>query len=118
MKAAGFWIFMFGLIGVFFYLTLSFNPSRPIPAAEVRSAPAPDENGRKRWNHAYAELYGPKGLENTWEIKTPGGYFTESDRDDFLKKTQDEKPFGEAQVRVKEDSGDLVIGIYYKGARP
>ena len=118
MKAAGFWIFLFGLMGVFFYLTVSFNPGRPIPAAESGAAPSPDEHGRKRWNHAYAELYGPKGLENTWEIKSAGGFFTESDRDEFLKKTGREKPFGEAQMVVKEDSGDLVFGIYYKGARP
>ncbi len=122
MKAFGFWIAMFGIIGVFLYLTMYTNPQRSKyshdPAESKAAASESPVAGEKTWKSIYAELYGPEGLEKTWEIATPKGYFTEADRDQFLTDIPAKKQFGEAQVTVMESGGDLVFGIYYKGAKP
>ncbi|HTN44093.1 MAG TPA: hypothetical protein VMN77_09900 [Nitrospiria bacterium] len=122
MKAAGFWILMFCLLAVMAYLTLYTNPQRSKyrhPAEEARPPAAESSETReKTWSKVYAELYGPKGLEKTWEIATPKGYFTQADRDQFVRDIPAKKQFGEAQVTAKEDGDDLVFSIYYKGAKP
>jgi hypothetical protein len=122
MKAVGFWIFMFLMMAGFIYLTMNTNPQRfkyRHDPAESRTRSAGSSNpAEKNWLRVYAELYGPKGLEKTWEIATPKGYFTQADRDQFLRDIPAKKQFGEAQVTVKESEGDLVFGIYYKGAKP
>jgi len=123
MKSSiGFWIFMFAMLAGFALLTVNTNPQRSKyrhPPADTRT-PTSDSGSstEKTWSKVYAELYGPKGLEKTWEVATPKGYFTEADRDQFLKTIPEKKQFGEAQVTVKEDGGDLIFGIYYKGAKP
>jgi len=113
---------MFCLLAVLTFLTLNTNPQRfkyRHPPEESQSPSAgSSETGAKTWGKVYAELYGPKGLEKTWEIATPKGYFTEADRDQFLRDIPAKKQFGEARVTVKEDGADLVFGIYYKGAKP
>lgn len=119
MKEVFFWIVMFVVLGFFIILTMQTNPQR----TKYRHSPGESESvssnqGEKTWKKVYAELYGPKGLEKTWEIATPKGYFTEADRDQFLRDVPAKKQFGEARVTVKEDGGDLVFGIYYKGAKP
>lgn len=118
MKALVFWILMFGLLGLFIYLTLISNPQRPMnQRAAIQSEPTPIAE-KKTWKKVYAELYGPDGLEKTWEIATPKGYFDGHDREEFLRKIPAEGRFGEAEITVKEDGGDLIFGIYYKGAKP
>jgi len=122
MKAAGFWVLMFCLLVLLALMTLNSNPQRSKyrNPPEESQTPASDssEKSEKTWSKVYAELYGPKGLEKTWEIATPKGYFTEADREQFLRDIPEKKQFGEAQVTVKEDGNDLVFGIYYKGAKP
>lgn len=122
MKAAGFWILMFSLLAGLAVLTMNTNPQRSKyrhPPAESRTPVAgSSETGKKTWSKVYAELYGPKGLERTWEIATPKGYFTESDRDQFLRDIPAKKQFGDAQVTAAEDGDNLVFSIYYKGAKP
>ncbi len=122
MKAVVFWIVMFCIMIGFIYLTLYTNPQRPKyqhdPAQSQASPSGSSMGAEKTWQRVYAELYGPKGLEKTWEIATPKGYFSEADRDQFLRDIPAKKQFGEAQVTVKESEGDLVFGIYYKGAKP
>ena len=118
MKAVMFWLMMFGMLGGLAYMTMHFNPQRPVSAGAANSETVSDDQGRKIWKRVYAELYGPQGLERTWKIATPKGYFNESDRDEFLRKIPAEKRFGEARLTVKEDRADLVFGIYYKGAKP
>jgi len=122
MKATGFWILMFLMMGGFIYLTINTNPQRlkyrhDSPQSQLTPAESPGPV-QKTWPKVYAELYGPKGLEKTWEIATPKGYFTQEDRDQFLRDIPAKKQFGEAQVTVKESDEDLVFGIYYKGAKP
>ena len=118
MKAAMFWTIMFGMLGGLAYMTLYFTPQRPVGSGTATSETVTDGQGRKIWKRVYAELYGPRGLERTWKIATPKGYFNESDRDEFMRRIPAEKQFGEARLTVKEDRADLVFGIYYKGARP
>ena len=122
MKTGVFWIMMFCLLALFIYLTMHTNPQRSKyrhdPAESKAPASDPADAGEKIWKKVYAELYGPEGMEKTWEIATPKGYFTEADREQFLNDIPAKKQFGEAQVMVKEDSGDLVFSIYYKGAKP
>jgi hypothetical protein len=122
MKTAGFWILMFSMLGGFIYLTMQTNPQRSKYQHAPAESQAPPSGssiaGEKTWKKVYAELYGPKGLEKTWEIATPKGYFNEGDREQFLRDIPAKKQFGEAQVTVKEDEGDLVFSIYYKGAKP
>ncbi|MBI3811859.1 MAG: hypothetical protein HY283_06615 [Nitrospirae bacterium] len=122
MKAVGFWILMLCIMGGFIYLTLYTNPQRSKYRHDPVESPAPPSgspaSGEKTWNKVYAELYGPKGLEKTWEIATPKGYFTEAERDQFLRDIPAKKQFGEARMTVKEEGSDLVFGIYYKGAKP
>lgn len=122
MKTALFWILMFLVLAVLTYLTLVYNPQRPkyrhsTTESAAESSPA-SASGEKTWTKVYAELYGPEGLEKTWEIATPKGYFNESDREQFLRDIPVKKQFGEAIVMVQEDRGDLVFSIYYKGAKP
>lgn len=123
MKAMiGFWVLMVCILVGFIFLTLNTNPQRSRyqhPPAESRmTPPRPGPTVAKTWKKVYAELYGPKGLEKTWEIATPKGYFNEADRDRFLQDIPGKKQFGDAQVTVMEDEGDLVFNIYYKGAKP
>lgn len=111
---------MFGVLGLFIYLTLQSNPRRPVhtPSPAVLG-PDPGAGGAPRsWQKVYAELYGPEGLERTWEVATPKGYFDEGDREHFLKEIPAGGRFGAARMTVKEDGPDLVFGIYYKGAIP
>jgi hypothetical protein len=122
MKAAVFWILMFCLLALLAIMTMNTNPQRSKyrhPAEESQPPTAESsETHEKTWSKVYAELYGPKGLERTWEIATPKGYFTQADRDQFLRDIPAKKQFGEAQVTAKEDGDDLVFSIYYKGAKP
>ncbi|MBI3609734.1 MAG: hypothetical protein HY204_03420 [Nitrospirae bacterium] len=121
MKAVVFWVIMFVVLASFIYLTMNTNPQRSMyrHPVESESAPSVSSNaGEKTWKKVYAELYGPKGLEKTWEVATPKGYFNEADREQFMRDIPEKKQFGNAQVTVKEDGGDLVFGIYYKGAKP
>jgi len=122
MKAAGFWVLMFCLLVLLALMTFNSNPQRSKyrHPPEESQTPASDSSvkSEKTWSKVYAELYGPKGLEKTWEIATPKGYFTQADREQFLRDIPEKKQFGEAQVTVKEDGNDLVFGIYYKGAKP
>jgi hypothetical protein len=122
MKTAGFWILMFCMLGGFIYLTMHTNPQRSKYRHDPAESQAPPTGslveGDKTWTKVYAELYGPRGLEKTWEIATPKGYFSEADREQFLRDIPAKKQFGDAQVTVKEAGGDLVFGIYYKGAKP
>jgi hypothetical protein len=122
MKAVGFWIVMFCIMGGFIYLTMYTNPQRSKyrhdPSESLTPPSGPSVTGEKTWSKVYAELYGPRGLEKTWEIATPKGYFSEADRDQFSRDIPAKKQFGDAQVTVKEDEGDLVFSIYYKGAKP
>jgi len=117
-----FWILMLCILIGLAVVTLNSNPQRSkYSHAPAGPRPMSDESmpaGERTWTKVYAELYGPKGLEKTWEIATPKGYFTEADRDQFLRTIPEKKQFGEAEVTVKEDDGDLVFGIYYKGAKP
>jgi len=122
MKAVGFWIVMFLVLVGFIYLTMYTNPQRSKyrhdPSESQPPASESSASGEKTWNKVYAELYGPAGLEKTWEVATPKGYFTEAERDQFLRDIPSKKQFGEAQVTVKESDGELVFSIYYKGAKP
>jgi len=122
MKAAGFWFLMFCLLALLALLTMNTNPQRlkyrHPPEESQPPISGSSEKSEKTWSKVYAELYGPKGLEKTWEIATPKGYFTEADREQFLRDIPEKKQFGEAKVTVKEDGDDLVFGIYYKGANP
>ena len=87
MKTAGFWIFMFGSLIVLTVMTLATNPQRPrSPDYPVSTDAAEAAPGEKKWENVYAELYGPEGLERTWEVRTPKGFFDETDRDDFIRK--------------------------------
>ena len=121
-KTVGFWILMFFMLGGFIYLTMQTNPQRSKyrhDPAELQAPPSGSSIvGEKTWKKVYAELYGPKGLEKTWEIATPKGYFNEADREQFLRDVPAKKQFGDAKVTAKEDGGDLVFSIYYKGAKP
>jgi len=122
MKTAVFWILMFCMLGGFIYLTMHTNPQRSKYRHDPAEAQAPavgsSNPDEKTWKKVYAELHGPRGLEKTWEVATPKGYFNEADRERFLSDIPAKKQFGDAQVTVKEDEGDLVFSIYYKGAKP
>ncbi len=122
MKTAGFWILMFCMLGGFIYLTMHTNPQRfkyrHDPAEAQAPAVGSSISDEKTWKKVYAELYGPKGLEKTWEIATPKGYFTEADREQFLRDIPAKKQFGDSQVTVKEDGEELIFSIYYNGAKP
>ncbi len=122
MKTVGFWILMFCMLGGFIYLTMQTNPQRSKyrhNSTESQTSPSGSSiSGEKTWKKIYAELYGPKGLEKTWEIATPKGYFTEADREQFLRDIPAKKQFGDSKVTVKEDGEDLVFSIYYNGAKP
>ncbi len=116
MKSARFWIGMFVLLGAFMYLTMATNPQKvkyqkaaPGEAAEVREGP-------RKWDRIYVEFHNAEGLQKTMEVKNLKGYFEKVDRDAFLEKARIEKTYGDAEVRVIEDSIDLVFGIYQVGA--
>ena len=109
---------MFGMLGLLVYMTVHISPQRPVSSGAAYSEMVPDGQGRKIWKRVYAELYGPEGLEKTWRVATPKGYFDEADRDDFLRRIPVEKRFGDARLTVKEDGADLVFGIYTRGAIP
>lgn len=120
MKTALFWVGIFGLLFAFMYLTMATNPQRPKYQKNTTEKPAAlSQEGPRKWAHVYAEFYDSKGLHKTMEIKNQKGYFNEADRDSFLKNEKDRLPYGEStEVRVIEDSVDLVFGIYTDGAKP
>ncbi|HSG06179.1 MAG TPA: hypothetical protein VLB09_07245 [Nitrospiria bacterium] len=109
---------MFGLLSVFIYLTMATNPQKvkyqKTPPGESAQIP----EGPRKWDRIYAEFHDADGLQKTMEIKNEKGYFNEADRAAFLEKSRTEKPYGNAEVRVIEDSIDLVFGIYLTEEAP
>ncbi len=110
---------MFMILGIMIYVTMISNPSRPVqPRGPFGSDPVSVGEGEKTWKRVFAELYGPNGLEKTWEVATPKGFFDEADREDFMRRIPAEKRFGEVEMTVKEEGEELIFGIYPQGARP
>lgn len=112
MKSVWFWIGMFCLLGAFMYLTMATNPQKlkyqKVAPGETVEIP----EGPRRWDRIYVEFHNANGLQKTMEIKNVKGYFEEADRDIFLEKARVDKTYGESEVRVIEDSIDLVFGVY------